>query len=71
MFQMPVVGTIAKGLVFGQAAAAQSQCRSALQAVHISLCIYNLEIALYFEGTVGVYRNFCCSHCVEFKFPRR
>ncbi len=62
MFQMPVVRPIAKGFVFGQAAAAKAQCCPALQSVYISLCVYNFKIALNFERAVGVYRNFCCCH---------
>ncbi len=65
---MPIVRAIAKGLVFGQAAAAKSKGSPALKPVHIALCVYNFKIALHFERAVGVYCNFCRSHGAKLKF---
>lgn len=62
MVHMTIVRAIAKGFVFGQAAAAQAQGGAALQSVLVALWIYNDKIAFYFEGSVGINCNFCGRH---------
>ena len=52
------MGTVAEGLVFGTAAAAQADRGASAQAERISLGILNHEIAFHAKRAVAVDRNF-------------
>jgi hypothetical protein len=68
MVQMTIVSAIAKGFVFRQPAAAKAQGGAALQSVFVALWINNDKIAFNFEGSVGIYRNFCGRHGIMLNF---
>ena len=62
MFKMVLVGTIAKRFVPRATAAAKGNDRSALEAVGISVFVYNFKVTFYFNRAVVVNGEFCCCH---------
>jgi hypothetical protein len=65
MFEMAFVGTIAKRLVLGEAAAADADDLSSCEAIWCSIAIDDLEISFQFERSVAIDDDLCCGHdCV-------
>ena len=65
MLEMAFVGTVAKRLVLGEAAAADTDDLPSCEAVWCSIAIDNLEISFQFERSVAIDYDLCCGHdCV-------
>jgi hypothetical protein len=65
VFKMTFVGAITKGFVLGKPAAADRNDLTSAEVIFITIAVYDLEIAFYFERTVVINCNFCGCHVVE------
>ena len=59
VFKIFFVRSVAEGFVVGSSTTAERDDRSALKSVSVALSVNNLEVALYFDGAVGVDENLC------------
>ena len=64
MLKMTFVGTIAEGFVLGKSAAADGNDLTSAKVVFVTIAIYDLEVAFYFQRAVVIDCNFCSCHIV-------
>lgn len=63
MFEMAVVGAVAKGFIFRKAAATKGNDLPATQTIIIAVPVRYFKIAFYFKGAVVVYSDLRFCHC--------